>query len=93
MILILPTCGHAQDQNDRASESWGDLYGALASDKMPCRLMKPWEFNAKQNYPLIVSLHDSGGKGTDNKKQLKGWNRQLAEKQNRTEHPCYVLAP
>jgi predicted peptidase len=93
VLLILPACGHAQDQNDRASESWGDLFEALANDKMPCRLMKPLGFDAKQSYPLIVSLHGGGGKGTDNRKQLKGWNRQVAEVEHRTDFPCYVLAP
>ena len=39
--------------------------------------MKPLEFDAGQSSALIVSLHGGGGKGTDNRKQLKGWNRQL----------------
>ncbi|MCP4171636.1 MAG: hypothetical protein GY758_12785 [Fuerstiella sp.] len=55
--------------------------------------MKPLEFDAGQSSALIVSLHGGGGKGTDNRKQLKGWNRQLAQDSNRTDYPCYVLAP
>jgi predicted peptidase len=38
-------------------------------------------------------LHGGGGRGTDNRKQLRVWNKLLAEKQRRTEYPCYVLAP
>ena len=32
-------------------------------------------------------------KGRITEKQLKGWNRILAEKNKRSEFPCYVLAP
>ena len=55
--------------------------------------MKPYGFTAEKKYPLIVSLHGAGGKGTDNKRQLKDWNRQLAETQRRKNFPCYVVAP
>ena len=34
-----------------------------------------------------------GGRGTDNRKQLRGWNRLLAQEQRRSDYPCYVLAP
>ena len=44
-------------------------------------------------YPVILSLHGAGGKGTNNNKQLKDWNRQLAEPQRRKDFPCYVVAP
>ena len=60
--------------------------------RWPC-LMKPLGFDSTQSYPLIVSLHGSSGKGTDNKKQLKSWNRRLAGSRIRTDYPCYVLAP
>jgi predicted peptidase len=93
LILISSTFIQAQDQNSKASDRWSDLYEPLANDAMPCRLMKPLGFDADLSYPLIVSLHGGGGKGTDNKKQLKGWNRQLAEEKNRTDYPCYVLTP
>lgn len=50
-------------------------------------------FDAKQKYPVIVSLHNAGGRGTNNDKQLKDWNRQLAEPKRRQQFPCDVLAP
>ncbi|MCP4512367.1 MAG: hypothetical protein GY826_38885 [Fuerstiella sp.] len=60
---------------------------------MPCRVMKPLDYNANNSYPVIVSLHGAGGRGTNNGKQLKDWNRQLAEPQRRKDFPCYVVAP
>ena len=38
-------------------------------------------------------LHGAGGKGTNNRKQLKDWNRQLADPKRRNQFPCYVVAP
>ena len=79
-----------QAQNNR---SWSDLYEAAVYKELPYKLMKPVDFDANKKYPLIISLHGAGGRGDDNKKQLKVWNGQLAEENIRKEYPCYVLAP
>ena len=76
-----------------AAERWQDLYEPEVFEGMPVRVMKPLGFDSKKTYPLIVSLHGAGGKGTNNDKQLKDWNRQLAEQQRRKDFPCYVVAP
>lgn len=70
-----------------------DLHKPDTYNKMPYRLMDPISFNANKSYPVIVSLHGGGGRGTDNLKQLRNWNTILAEEQNRKDYPCYVLAP
>ena len=69
------------------------MYAPQVFEGMPCRVMKPHEFDSEKSYPVIVSLHGAGGKGTNNNKQLKDWNRQLAEPQRRKDFPCYVVAP
>jgi predicted peptidase len=76
-----------------AQERLNSLYEPQLFEGMPCRVMKPLGFDAKQSYPVIVSLHGAGGKGTGNDKQLKDWNRQLAEEGRRKAFPCYVVAP
>jgi predicted peptidase len=76
-----------------AAERWAELYESQDFDDLPCRVMKPIGFDATKNYPVILSLHGAGGKGTDNNKQLKDWNKQLADEQRRKEFPCYVVAP
>ena len=88
LILTFPAYGHAQSKGRTALEKWDNLYEPYADDKMPYRLMKPLGFEAHHSYPLIVSLHGGGGKGTDNRKQLKAWNKQLAGKDlSRTPAP------
>ena len=76
-----------------AVERWDAPYEPQEFEGMPCRVMKPISFDSAKRYPVIVSLHGAGGKGTDNSKQLKDWNRQLAEEQRRKDFPCYVVAP
>ena len=76
-----------------AAVRWDALYAPQVFEGMPCRVMKPQVLDSEKSYPVIVSLHGAGGKGTDNNKQLKDWNRQLAEPQRRKEFPCYVVAP
>lgn len=76
-----------------AATGWQTLYEPLEGSAIPCRIMKPINFDAAQKYPVILSLHGGGGKGTDNRKQLKNWNQQLAEQERREKLPCYVLAP
>ena len=63
----------------------------------PYRLFKPRERKPDEEYPLVVYLHGSAGRGTDNLKQISGGNlygsRVWALPENQAERPCFVLAP
>ena len=76
-----------------AADRWDSLYQPQVFEGLPSRVMKPIDFDSSQSYPVILSLHGAGGKGTDNRKQLKDWNKQLADPQRRKDFPCYVVAP
>ena len=69
------------------------IYETIPNAGIPCRVMKPIKFDSAKKYPVILSLHGAGGKGTNNRKQLKDWNRQLADPKRRNQFPCYVVAP
>ncbi len=99
-VLLLSTAltVSAQQQSKgqadgKVSVNWVDLYEPHVDDEMPYRLMEPMGFDSSKRYPVIISLHGGGGRGTDNRKQLRGWNKLLAEEQRRSDYPCYVLAP
>jgi len=83
----------AQSRNAPPIPSWIDLYEPQDDTIMVHRLMKPFGYDPSQRYPVIVSLHGGGGRGTDNRKQLKIWNQHLADEDVRINYPCYVLAP
>ncbi|MEJ6571201.1 MAG: hypothetical protein QNL39_04380, partial [Akkermansiaceae bacterium] len=73
----------------------GKLYEAKTFGKLNYRLMSPIDLknNTEKKYPLILSLHGAGGRGTKNIKNLRRWNGLLAEESLRRKYPCYVLAP
>ena len=89
LILGLALLAHTAT----AQDNWKDFYEPMKGGEIPYRLMKPLGFDARKSYPVIVSLHGGGGRGTDNQKQLKVWNQQLADEERRKAFPCYVLAP
>jgi predicted peptidase len=64
---------------------------------IPYRLFKPQPRDPESTYPLVVYLHGSAGRGTDNLKQITGGNlygsRIWSLPENQARHPCYVLAP
>jgi predicted peptidase len=94
-LLLLGLCAAngAGAAGKEASSDWIRLYEPNTHNEMPCRLMKPIAFDQGKRYPVIVSLHGAGGRGEDNRKQLRDWNRLLADTKRRTDYPCYVLAP
>ena len=91
MVCSLVTTSETDAQPD--GNDWVERYEPHVFNEMPYRLLKPIDFDADKRYPVIVSLHGGGGRGTDNRKQLRGWNRLLADEQRRKNYPSYVLAP
>ena len=69
------------------------LYEAHKYKSMPYRLLKPLRIEQGRSYPLIISLHGSGGIGDDNKSNLRSWNGVMARQQWREKNPCFVLVP
>jgi len=95
-VLLLPglcIANGARAVGKGTSSDWIKLYEPNTHNEMPYRLMKPISFDQRKRYPVIVSLHGAGGRGADNRKQLRDWNRLLADKKRRTDYPCYILAP
>lgn len=70
-----------------------EAYEARRHQTMPYRLMKPLGIEQGKRYPLIVSLHGSGGVGDDNLSNLRRWNGVMARTAWREKHPAYVLVP
>ena len=84
---------------ERASETAqlfeASTYTNTRSDSLPYRLLKPLDYDPLKKYPLVVCLSGSGGRGTDNLKQIAGcWPAQiLAKPESRETYPCFVLVP
>jgi predicted peptidase len=70
-----------------------DVYEARTYGSMPYRLLKPLRIESGHRYPLIISLHGSGGIGDDNVSNLRFWNGVMARAAWREKYPCVVLVP
>ena len=57
----------------------------------PYRLMRPGQSGGQ--YPLVVFLHGSGERGSDNLSQLRFLPEQMATARSRKRYPCFLLAP
>jgi predicted peptidase len=62
---------------------------------LPYRLYIPRGYDPKNKYPLVVFFHGSGGRGTDNVKQLTDQTAPLVfvRPENQAKWPVVMLAP
>jgi Phospholipase/Carboxylesterase len=76
-----------------------DLYEAHKYKTMAYRLLRPINFDATKQYPLVITLHN--GPAMSDSSQIKAYNivnlrimnRQFAEDSMRLKYPAYILAP
>lgn len=62
---------------------------------LPYRLFIPENYDPAQSYPLMLSLHGEGERGTDNVNQIKMHSLATVwvKEANQSQQPCFVLAP
>lgn len=70
-------------------------YANSRGDLMRYRLLKPLDYDSTKQYPLVVCLHGSSGRGTDNTKQVAASisAQLLSRHENRTKYPAFLLVP
>ncbi|HUB62056.1 MAG TPA: prolyl oligopeptidase family serine peptidase [Puia sp.] len=61
-------------------------------DTLSYRMLFP-DANRERKYPLVIFLHGSGERGSDNDAQLKWGVMNFATDRNMLEHPAIVIAP
>lgn len=81
--------------SQQLQDSITNLFDNLKVGELPYRLLKPLNFDAKKKYPVILSLHGAGGRGTDNVKQIADskWLKYLAIEEVRKNYSCYIVSP
>jgi predicted esterase len=70
-----------------------EMYQDAKGQKLPYQIMEPSAEAKNQTYPLVIFLHGSGEKGTDNALQMRNGVYAFCEKEVREKHPCYLLVP
>jgi predicted peptidase len=61
--------------------------------RLPFRLLKPLDYDAKQKYPLVLFLHGAGERGAGNDRQLIHGGRNFIDEAFRRRHPAFIVAP
>ena len=62
-------------------------------DTLPYRLLLPENYDATKKYPLIIFLHGSGERGSDNELQLVHGAKLFLRDDVRKEYPAIVVFP
>jgi predicted esterase len=62
---------------------------------LPYRLFIPESYTPSKRYPIVLALHGSGERGSDNLVQISGWRlaTSWADPVNQAKYPCFVVAP
>ncbi|RXF67663.1 alpha/beta fold hydrolase [Arcticibacter tournemirensis] len=64
-----------------------------ANKELPYRLLLPKNYNKKQKYPVIVTLHNSSRIGSDNEKQLEHLSKIWIRPEIYRKYNVVVIAP
>ena len=68
-------------------------FSSASGATLPYRLLQPANIEPGKKYPLVIFLHGSGERGTDNALQLKHGAPAFAKPDAREKFPCFVFAP
>ena len=64
-----------------------------AGTTLPYRILYPENYDPQQSYPLLVFLHGSGERGTDNEAQLTHGTQPFLDPEFRATYPAFVVFP
>ncbi|MFY0253997.1 dienelactone hydrolase family protein [Chitinophaga sp. 30R24] len=87
-LLLAGQIAVAQDYSQYSYESF-----SRKGDLLRYRLLMPANYDVHKKYPLIVFLHGSGERGTDNNAQLLHGGSLFLEGSIRRQYPAFVLFP
>ena len=91
-LIFIASLPGTPELNAQPSLFASAVYKSPAGDSLPYRLLIP-DGNRSRKYPLVVFLHGSGERGTDNDAQLKWGVPNFATDYNLKMHPAIVIAP
>lgn len=87
-ILLFLVAGQLKAQEEFKKEH---LIGA--GDTLNYRILYPQKMRAGKKYPLVLFLHGSGERGSDNEKQLTHGAKLFLNTKNQKKYPAVVVFP
>lgn len=83
--------------NDLSAQNSNSLYEKKefikGNDTLRYRMLYPLNYEANKKYPLIVFLHGSGERGSENERQLIHGGKLFADSARRQQFPAFVVIP
>ena len=89
-LLMILNAASLQAQDNSLYKKYWFVQNA---DTLPYRLLLPQNFDNNKKYPLIIVLHGSGERGSDNEKQLIHGGALFLKEENRNKYPAIVVFP
>ncbi len=89
-LLILSLCGVS---GEAAQGFVQTEYKDSKGTKLRYAILKPAKIKPETKYPLVVSLHGAGGRGSEKWQGNCAANRALGNPERRQKYPCYIIAP
>jgi predicted peptidase len=95
IVLVLLTASFSGDELFSLFEP--HEFRSEEGHRMPFRLFTPPGYDSTVSYPLVLWLHSTTGRGTDNIRQISRSNEYgpayFTRKENQERFPAFVLAP
>ncbi len=92
LIFIILSLGFSQFSFSQPSRFSMESFVGPNGDTLKYRQLFP-DANRMRKYPLVIFLHGSGERGTDNEAQLKWGVMNFATDENMMKFPALVIAP
>jgi len=92
LLTALLFCINIQFAFSQSSSRFSSEKYVNGKDTLNYRLLYP-DSDPLRRYPLVIFLHGSGERGSDNEAQLKWGVANFATDQNMMRHPALVIAP
>jgi len=95
LLIYTLSCAQSPNQKPDVDKLFDKFTFTKQMASLPYRLLKPegYDKDGKDRYPLVVFLHGTVGRGTDNTKQLRSGVEEFAKEAVRKKHPCFLAVP
>lgn len=95
LLLIIPSMGSFSAAQPSITAKFQFRTHSAAGITLPYRLFVPEGMVPGVQYPVVLALHGSGERGTDNRTQIESSRLATvwADPMNQASYPCFVVAP
>ena len=92
VLFFLLSFGYLYNGQAQPSLFSYEKYISNTGDTLKYRMLFP-DYDTMRKYPLVIFLHGSGERGSDNEAQLKWGVMNFATEENMKLNPSFVIAP